>query len=95
MDYFSHSVLRIAANLVVSSWAYLLCIHSCCSGFIHTFRGGAWGFTGMSSSRIADNILCRDVDVIETTHDHNNAFLVVITVLIQTIIKYFEHGTYC
>ena len=29
MDYFSRSALRIAANLVVSSWAYLLSIHSC------------------------------------------------------------------
>ena len=29
MDCFSHSALRITANLVVSSGAYLLSIHSC------------------------------------------------------------------
>ena len=27
MDSFGHSALRIGANLVVSSWAYLLSIH--------------------------------------------------------------------
>ena len=29
MDYFSRSALRIATNLVISSWAYLLSIHRC------------------------------------------------------------------
>ena len=29
MDYFSCSALCITANLAVSSWAYLLSIHSC------------------------------------------------------------------
>ena len=49
----------------------------------------------MSSSWIADNILCLNVDVAETTHDHDNVFLVVVTCSLKTIIKYFEHGTYC
>ena len=34
MDYFSCSALRLAANLVVSSWAYLLSIHSCLLDFL-------------------------------------------------------------
>ena len=34
VNYFSRSALRIAANLVLSSWAYLLYVHSCLLDFL-------------------------------------------------------------
>ena len=47
-------------------------------GFIRAFQGGARGVTGVGSSRIADNLSCLEVDAIDTTHDHNNAFLLLL-----------------
>ena len=53
MDYISRSALCITANLVVSSWAYLLSIHSCLldfllTGFLESWLTLSWAYTYMS-----------------------------------------------
>ena len=47
-------------------------------GFIRAFQGGARDVTGVGSSRIVDNLSCLEVDAIDTTHDLNNAFLLLL-----------------
>ena len=41
MDYSSPSALRLATNLVASSWGYLLSIHNCLLDFLESW-GTSW-----------------------------------------------------